>query len=150
MSEEKMDDTAPPQRHILAVDDCKVVRAYLSTILPHLFPGVSVETCSNGTEALKYLATHPDVQLILSDIMMPVLDGALFVRCLASSEHTANIPVVLLTSLTDKRLHELLESTNVVGYIQKPVNPRQLREKLAPLLSVQNSGQPRNQVTANR
>jgi CheY-like chemotaxis protein len=150
MSEEKMDDMAPPQRNILAVDDCKVVRAYLSTILPHLFPGVSVETCSNGTEALKYLASHPDVQLILSDIMMPVLDGALFVRCLASSDHTVGVPVVLLTSLTDKRLHELLESPNVVGYIQKPVNPRQLREKLAPILALQGPGQPPNHATANR
>jgi CheY-like chemotaxis protein len=140
----------PPQRHVLAVDDCNVVRTYLGTILPHLFVGVSVETRSNGTEALKYLATHEDVQLILSDIMMPVLDGALFVRCLASSAHTVDIPVVLLTSLTDKRLQELLELPNVVGYIQKPVNPRQLREKLARFLSEPSSGQPRTNAAANR
>lgn len=129
------------QRHVLTVDDCDAVRTYLGTILPHLFDGVSVETCSNGTEALRYLAAHANVDLILSDIMMPVLDGALFVRCLASSPHTAEIPVVLLTSLEETRLEELLAFSNVVGHIQKPVNPRQLKERLAPFLSDQNPGQ---------
>lgn len=138
------------QRHVLTVDDCDVVRNYLGTILPHLFDGVSVETCSNGTEALRYLATHADVQLILSDIMMPVLDGALFVRCLASSPQTVHIPVVLLTSLEDTRLEELLGFANVVGYIQKPVNPRQLRERLVPFLSDQSVGQPRIATTTSR
>jgi two-component system alkaline phosphatase synthesis response regulator PhoP len=87
--------------------------------------GYRVETASNGEEALRSVAAKaPD--LIVLDLMMPVLDGFETVRRLKADTRSAGIPVIFLTARS-------AEVDEVVGlelgaddYIQKPISPRKL------------------------
>jgi len=89
--------TAPPAR-ILVVDDAPEIRELLQAHLDDA--GYQVLTASNGQEALAAVADHaPD--LILLDIMMPVLDGYATCRRLKANEDTAFIPIVILTAHQD-------------------------------------------------
>jgi two-component system chemotaxis response regulator CheY len=84
---------------------------------------------SNGAEALDVLAAKP-VDVILSDINMPVMDGEQFLLALAGSGTLAEIPVVIVsTDSTATRVGRALE-LGAFGYVRKPFTPEALRSVL--------------------
>ena len=118
---------------VLIVEDNDEMRYYLREIL-----GGSVTTfeARNGREALKHLRDHkPD--LIISDVMMPEMDGNELIRQLKGSDNWKRIPVVVLTARAaeDDLLHFL--SFGVDDYIIKPFNARELKIRIHNLLSNQ-------------
>src|SRR5690606_988915 len=79
---------------VLVVDDNNDMVKYLVRILGRYY---AVRTASNGKEALERINNHaPD--LVISDIMMPVMDGVEMLRQIKSSPDTRNIPVMLLSA----------------------------------------------------
>jgi signal transduction histidine kinase/CheY-like chemotaxis protein/AraC-like DNA-binding protein len=118
---------------VLIVEDNDEMRYYLREIL-----GANITTLEarNGREALKYLRDHkPD--LILSDVMMPEMDGNELIKQLKGSDNWKRIPVVVLTARAaeDDLLHFL--SFGVDDYIIKPFNARELKIRIHNLLSNQ-------------
>ena len=84
---------------ILLVEDSETQLKFLQESL--LSNGFEIETASNGSEAYRKVYTFtPD--LILSDIMMPVIDGYQLCRMIKNVEETKKIPVILLTVLENK------------------------------------------------
>ena len=77
---------------ILICDDYRYITAALAVYLKA--EGYAVRTASNGREAVETVRTTP-VQLVLMDIMMPVMDG---VTAMAQIRETSNVPVILLTA----------------------------------------------------
>ena len=76
-------------------------------------------TASNGRQALERIAAEkPD--LILSDFMMPVMDGTALVAALAGSSDLASIPVVLMSSLPEAAIAE--RCNGHVAFLRKPFN----------------------------
>ena len=68
------------------------------------YEGLRVHSVGNGQEALDWLATHPaDEWTVVLDIMMPVMDGRVFLEKRAASARLAGIPVVVLTAGGDCR-----------------------------------------------
>jgi signal transduction histidine kinase len=123
-----IDDTpeaapAAPSARILLVDDNADLRAYVAGLLRRVFPDVSV--AANGLEALdKARAERPD--LILSDVMMPVLDGFGLVRALRADERTRGTPIILLSARAgDEATVEGLRS-GADDYLVKPFSAREL------------------------
>jgi|SRR6185369_13475159 len=88
---------------------------------------------SNGAEALGALQSQP-VDLILSDINMPVMDGLEFVRQVQSIESAREAPIVMITTEGSEShvVHAL--QLGAKGYIRKPFTAEQVREHVIPLL----------------
>ena len=108
-------------RSVLIVEDDDDARHYLVMLAALVLSGYRVDTAHHGAEALKKVrAVRPDV--ILLDLMMPVMDGRQFRREQLSDPHLAAIPTVLITALADDRLAAELG----VPVLQKPIDSRLL------------------------
>jgi len=108
---------------ILVVDDSSSVRLFLKAGLEK--EGFIVQTSANGKEALGML---PDVRpdLIVSDLMMPEMDGGELCRAVKKSEEFATIPIVIMSTLTDKPLMRRLMRGGAATYLIKPFTITQL------------------------
>ncbi|HYO51486.1 ATP-binding protein [Archangium sp.] len=108
---------------ILLVDDNADLRSYVSGLLGRAFP--NVETAVNGQEALQRVHAQPP-DLILSDVMMPGLDGFGLVRELRADQRTRAIPIILLSARAgDESTVEGLRS-GADDYLVKPFSAREL------------------------
>lgn len=118
-------EIAPPpmnDRDILIVEDDSDVITYLRGLLQRYFV---VHSAMDGVEALDLLETlQPD--LIISDIMMPVMDGLEFTGHLRKNEKTKDVPIILLTALSsdDKRIKGVEQGAD--AYITKPFDAQLL------------------------
>lgn len=115
---------------ILIVEDDNEVRTYLERELKEQF---SVLTAFNGTEAVSALEEN-DVSLVLSDVMMPGMNGFELCRYIKNNLSFSHIPVVLLTALTDERQRLYGVSGGADGYIQKPFHIFYVKIKIIRLL----------------
>lgn len=118
----------------LIVDDSSVMRKIVERCLRQAgIPLAKVLESGNGEDALKVVAQNP-LDIILSDINMPVMDGLEFVRRLQSVENARGVPVVMIT--TEAGEAQVIEalSYGAKGYIRKPFTPEQVAEHVIPLL----------------
>ena len=112
---------------VLVVDDNAEVRAYVTR---HLAPPYRVLEAADGQRGLELARRHlPD--LVLSDVMMPVMDGYALCRALKSEPETDFIPVILLTARAEAedRLAGLAERAD--DYVTKPFEVRELLARIA-------------------
>ncbi|MBI9081695.1 MAG: response regulator [Pseudodesulfovibrio sp.] len=108
---------------ILVVDDSSSIRLFLKTGLES--EGFIVQTSENGKEALEMLPEFkPD--LIVSDLMMPKMDGGELCRAIKNSDEYATIPIVIMSTLTDKPLMRRLMRGGAATYLIKPFTVTQL------------------------
>ena len=118
-------------KRLMIVDDSPVMRSFVRRTLQ--IAGLQMETCaeaSNGAEALEKLA-ESEVDLILTDINMPVLDGEGLLRALQVDPELKRIPVVVVsTDSTDHRV-EALMGLGARGYVKKPFQPERLGQVLS-------------------
>ena len=118
-------------KRLMIVDDSPVMRSFVRRTLE--IAGFGIEHCSeasNGAEALEKLSAN-EVDLILTDINMPVLDGEGLLRALRSDPELSRIPVVVVsTDSTEQRVGALM-GLGARGYLKKPFQP----EKLSGILS---------------
>jgi two-component system OmpR family response regulator len=109
---------------ILHVDDEPDIREVVEFSLA-LDPAFSVKSCASGGDALATVADwRPD--LILCDVMMPVMDGPATLARLRQSPDTARIPVVFMTARAQAREMEHFKSLGASGVIAKPFDPMTL------------------------
>ncbi|MBP7583605.1 MAG: response regulator [Spirochaetes bacterium] len=114
---------------ILVVEDNPDMYALLARILCSAY---DVHWSRNGAEALQLLDTidePPD--LVLADIMMPVMSGIEFTSRLRSDERFAEIPVIMLTALADTEMKLEGFSCGATDYVTKPFNIRELKSRVA-------------------
>ena len=120
--------------NILIVDDSNTMRKVIVKAL--IISGFELGDCleaGNGQEALIVLDSHW-VDLILTDLNMPVMDGWEMVHHIKDNPTLAEIPVVLITTEgSETRLRELYE-LGIKDYIQKPFHPETLRDALTRIL----------------
>lgn len=121
---------------VLIVDDSPAMRAFIRRVIQ--ISGFDCEDCfeaGNGEEALNLL-DHEWVDLILTDVNMPGMDGEEFVRRLEADERFRSLPVLVVsTDATEKRIDRMLK-LGARGYVTKPFTPEALREELERLLGV--------------
>lgn len=115
---------------ILIADDNEEIVEFLTDDLSGKY---TVFKASNGKEAIDILNTET-IQLVISDIMMPVMDGLELCKIIKSSFHLSHIPVIMLTvKNTLQSKIEGLES-GADAYIEKPFSPEHLNVQIANLL----------------
>jgi CheY-like chemotaxis protein len=114
---------------VLVVDDEVGIATLLEDVLQD--EGYRVLTASNGRQALERIATEkPD--LILSDFMMPMMDGAALVSALAGSPDLTSIPVVLMSSLPEAAIAE--RCNGHAAFLRKPFSIFDVVEIIAKLI----------------
>lgn len=91
--------------------------------------GYKVEACNTGLEAMEKVCTFKP-ELILLDVMMPIMDGATTFLKLQQVEETKNIPVIFLTAKVAKMEVDYYLSIGVKGVIYKPFDPNTLVEQI--------------------
>jgi two-component system, chemotaxis family, chemotaxis protein CheY len=118
----------------LIVDDSTVMRKIVARALQQ--GGVAIGEileAGNGSEALEILRNQK-VDLVLSDINMPVMDGLEFVRQLQDVENAKGVPVVMITTEGSESHVMQAISNGARGYIRKPFTPDQMKQHVLPLL----------------
>ncbi|HUO61158.1 MAG TPA: response regulator [Candidatus Acidoferrales bacterium] len=121
------------QLRILIVDDSSVMRKIVERSLRQAgLDLVEVHEAANGSEALNLLGQH-QVDLILSDINMPVMDGLEFVKQVQATS-ASNAPVVMITTEGSESNVMQALSLGAKGYIRKPFTADQVKEHVLPIV----------------
>ncbi|MCB1734228.1 MAG: response regulator [Gammaproteobacteria bacterium] len=118
--------------HVLIVEDSTIQRRLLERYLAT--DGYRLESAGNGHEGLeKAIADRPD--LVVSDVMMPEMDGYALCEALRANDVTATVPVILLTTLAESKdvLRGLVAGAD--DYVIKPYEPDALRTKIKETLA---------------
>ena len=112
----------PTPVRILLVDDNADMRSYVQRLLSEYW---AVETANDGLEALEAIAQRPPA-LVLSDVMMPSLDGFGLLRALRADDRTKEIPLILLSARAgeESRIEGLAAGAD--DYLTKPFSAREL------------------------
>ena len=120
---------------ILIVDDDADMRMYMRRCLRKVPCEIGpVFEANNGASALKKIHEQ-EITLVISDVVMPVLDGISLIRTLRADESLSHVSVLLVTGVMSA--HELLEITGAirgVSVLTKPFNADKLGEKVMGLL----------------
>src|SRR2546422_3073147 len=132
-----MSSSAPrPPSRILIVDDEPFNVDYLEQELEDL--GYQTLSASNGKEALDRITADPP-DLILLDVMMPMMDGFTACRILKSRDETRLIPIVIMTALDgiEDRIKGIEAGAD--DFLTKPVNPRELIARIQTTLKLKHT-----------
>lgn len=119
-------------KRVLVVDDEESVHRSISLIL-QLIDGVTVEGAINGQEALDKAEAHPP-DLIVSDVVMPEMDGWTLTSRLRGNPALAHVPILLLTARTEDqdKYKSFVEGAD--DYLAKPFDPIELQLRVKALL----------------
>ncbi|MEE8482553.1 MAG: response regulator [Acidiferrobacterales bacterium] len=111
--------------HILIVDDSRVVRR---TIVKFLSPYFELTEAENGAAAWQVLRHSSSIELVITDIQMPEMDGYTFI-CKIRAEDDAglrDIPIIVITSAEDEVTRERAYACGANDFVLKPFNNKQL------------------------
>ncbi|GAB5551745.1 MAG: hypothetical protein Sapg2KO_13360 [Saprospiraceae bacterium] len=128
--------TAPsrPKKRLLLVEDNPELQLYIRLLLADQY---ELSTAQNGQEALEILAQSTDFHLILSDLMMPIMDGYQLLKKLKSQDDTRHIPTIILTAKADMGSKLQALRIGVDDYLSKPFHEQELKMRIAHLIQNQ-------------
>ena len=120
----------------LIVDDSSVMRKIVERSLRQAgLEALLVFEAGSGNEGLDLLKTQ-QVDLILSDINMPSMDGLEFLRQIRAQNLAPDVPVVMITTESSEEHVKQAIQAGAQGYIRKPFTPEQVKERVLPLVHV--------------
>jgi two-component system, chemotaxis family, chemotaxis protein CheY len=123
---------------LMIVDDSAAMRAFIVRVI--WLSGLDVGSCiqaSNGQEALDLLRANW-VDIVLTDVNMPVMNGEQFVSCMEEDELLRTIPVLVISTDGSEHRVQRMMSLGAKGYVKKPFSPELLRKSMEELLGVTN------------
>ena len=106
------------KRKILVIDDDETVTVLLQAILE--FAGFEVCMAGNAADVNEYTWGDGQPDLIILDVMMPVLSGVTVAEIFKGNEATSSIPILYASGKSDGELQEIVAQTGACGYITKP------------------------------
>lgn len=121
------EDGSTPPLKILVVEDDNISRIFLSKILQK--KGYDVISVKNGKEALETLRSEKAIDILLTDIQMPELDGLEMTKTLRSDKEfasKAHLPIIAMTAYGSKNDKEKYLKAGMDDYMQKPIDPKLL------------------------
>jgi two-component system chemotaxis response regulator CheY len=119
----------------LIVDDSSVMRKIVERSLRQAgLLSLVVFEAGSGIDGLEVLKTQ-QVDLILSDINMPSMDGLEFLRQLRAQDLAPGVPVVMITTESSEEHVKQAILAGAQGYIRKPFTAEQVKERVLPLLN---------------
>ncbi len=119
---------------VLVVDDSAAIRKILQRVLRQT--GMAIRTiheAGNGQEALDLMQAH-SVNLVLTDINMPKMDGIQLLAAIKAAPEWRELPVVMITTEGGETKVGEAVRLGAAGYVRKPFTADQIKEKLAGIL----------------
>lgn len=119
-------------KHILIVDDSKTVRNLVAFIMKK--EGFTITTAEDGLDGLEKLYALEQVDLIISDINMPRMDGFTFIKTVREQEAYRDLPIVVLS--TEGQEHDIQQGLSLGAnlYMVKPAQPEKMVKNVRMLL----------------
>jgi len=114
---------------ILAVDYDLINLKLLKSMLMKHDNVIEVIEAKNGSDAIGSIKSRPDINLMLLDIIMPVMNGLEVLKVVRSDENIEQIPIIVLTTDETKRTEALDLGAN--GFLMKPIRKDDLYAKIA-------------------
>ena len=118
-------------KRILVVEDDESSTFFLGEMLKHT--GAIIEFRSDGAEAVEYIREHPDTDLILMDLHLPVKDG--FTASREIKSFATNVKIIAQTGYAYSVDRDEAEKAGCDAYLIKPVNQKRLLETLSSFFS---------------
>lgn len=125
--------TSLTDKKVLAVDDNDTNIFVVDALLED--EGMEVLTANDGEEALAVLKEHPDVDIVLMDIMMPVMNGYEAMREIRSNDRYGQVPIIALTANAMVGDSEKCLAAGATSYVSKPIDAEVLVGEIRTLLS---------------
>ena len=124
--------------NLLIVDDSSSMRSMIrKTVEMSGFDVGEYFESANGAEALESLRSNW-IDVVLSDLHMPIMDGLSFLKEVQSDELLKTIPVVVITTEGREQKVEEALSLGAKAYIRKPFTPEQVRNTLTQVIGAEN------------
>jgi len=108
---------------VLTVDDSRTILAMLHHTLSNA--GFQVLQAEDGRQGLEVLKTQP-VDVIITDINMPIMDGIEFIKTVRASGQYQSLPILILTTETSQDKRDQGKAAGGTGWIVKPFDPEKL------------------------
>ncbi|BFR48222.1 response regulator [Nitratidesulfovibrio sp. HK-II] len=119
-------------KHILIVDDSKTVRNLVAFIMKK--EGFKVTTAEDGLDGLEKLYSSEKVDLIISDVNMPRMDGFTFIKTVREQEAYRDLPIVVLSTEGQEKDIQMGMSLGANLYMVKPAQPEKMVKNIKMLL----------------
>lgn len=119
-------------KHILIVDDSKTVRNLVAFIMKK--EGFKVTTAEDGLDGLEKLYSAEHVDLIISDVNMPRMDGFTFIKTVREQEAYRDLPIVVLSTEGQEKDIQMGMSLGANLYMVKPAQPEKMVKNIKMLL----------------
>lgn len=113
-----------PEPRVLLVDDDLDILEELSAGLEAL--GLPSRTASTGSEALEAVQKHKELQVIVTDLQMPQIDGIELLQKLSARRHSRPLPAIVMTGNASLDRAVAALRMNAVDFLQKPVSPEEV------------------------
>jgi len=115
-------------REVLIVDDSATSRMIIKRCFDIAgFHDINYHEAEDGLKAMAFLDQN-QVDLVLTDLKMPKMDGNTFLRKLRTKEETKELPVVVISSMGNDVLESQLLESGVLAIIRKPLSPAKVLE----------------------
>lgn len=120
------------KKKILLVDDIKEFRTLLKILLSGNY---EVVTAENGEAALNLILGGYEPDVIVTDLLMPRMDGYQLISRVKSNDSYRNIPIIVLSNVDNAGKKRKLSDTGIAGFMNKPYNAFELKEGLSDSLN---------------
>lgn len=117
---------------ILAVDDDMINLKLLKSMLMKNEKVKEVIEAKNGSDAIGVLKSRDDIDLILLDIIMPVMGGIEMLKVVRADDNLRQLPIIVLTTDETKKSEALEFGAN--GFLMKPIRSNDLTNKISTVL----------------
>ncbi|MFI3187081.1 MAG: response regulator [Methylococcaceae bacterium] len=117
------DEYLKDKKVLIVEDDMRTMFAMTKVLAGH---GLYPIKADNGEKALEMLSKHPDVALVLMDMMMPVMDGYEATACIREMPEFAHLPIIALTAKAMKEDRKKCLDAGASDYLSKPVDQDRL------------------------
>ncbi|NOS74804.1 MAG: response regulator, partial [Methyloglobulus sp.] len=124
---------------VLHVDDDETARTIIKDLL--IPSGVEVVSVSSGNEALNLLTHDKHFDAVITDYIMPEMNGEQLGNRILNDEATKHLPLLIVTSAPKKGDRKRLEETGFAGYLGMPLDPEMFRKSVALLVTAKKNGQ---------
>lgn len=115
-------------KRVLVVDDSEVVLAMARSALEK--KGFNVVTACNGMDANRHLFGHDQPDIIVLDVMIPLLKGDKVAKLIKENKHIKNLPILLISSKPEDELRRMAAESGADGFLQKPFSDQALVDKV--------------------
>ena len=123
---------------VLIIEDNKASARFLEILLQK--ENYQTKLAYGAKMALEILSSTPDINLIITDIVMPRIDGIEFIKNIRQKSQWAEIPVIMISCLRDIFTIKQAARTGCQYYLVKPVKKKDLHKKVSEALAANDQG----------